>query len=106
MQLDYNTVWLLGTGFIFLFVFNFMPTAVAYVSDHPDRHLLAAINVIALFSFALWFALMAWAATGNSEHPLIKRFVGTPKHRGRLMAGVLSLVLVGVGMSAYSLNLV
>ncbi len=39
--------------FIFLCVFNFLPACVAYVNRHPDRHLLAALNVVSLFSFAL-----------------------------------------------------
>ena len=91
--------------FIFLCVFNFLPACVAYVNGHPDRHLLAALNVVSLFSFALWVALMAWAASGTSTHPLIQRFVGSPQRRRRLVASVSALVLAGFATTAYSLNL-
>lgn len=91
--------------FIFLCVFNFMPACVAFVNRHPDRHLLAALNVISLFSFALWIALMAWAASGSSSHPLVERFVGSPQRRRRLIASVSALVLVGFATTAVSLNL-
>ena len=91
--------------FIFLCVFNFLPACVAYVNRHPDRHLLAALNVVSLFSFALWIALMAWAASGTSSHPMIQRFVGSPQRRRRLIASVSALVLAGFATTAFSLNL-
>jgi hypothetical protein len=91
--------------FIFLCVFNFLPACVAYVNRHPDRHLLAALNVISLFSFALWIALMARAASGTSSHPMIQRFVGSPQRRRRLVASVSALVLAGFATTAVSLNL-
>lgn len=91
--------------FIFLCVFNFLPACVAYVNGHPDRHLLAALNVVSLFSFALWIALMAWAASGTSSHPMIQRFVGSPQRRRRLIASVSALVLAGFATTAFSLNL-
>jgi uncharacterized membrane protein len=90
--------------FIFLCVFNFLPACVAYVNRHPDRHLPAVLNVISLFSFALWIALMAWAASGTSSHPMIQRFVGSPQRR-RLVASVSALVLAGFATTAVSLNL-
>ena len=91
--------------FVFLCVFNFLPACVAYVNRHPDRHLLAALNVVSLFSFALWIALMAWAASGSSCHPMIQRFVGSPQRRRRLIASVSALVLAGFATTAFSLNL-
>lgn len=91
--------------FIFLCVFNFLPACVAYVNHHPDRHLLAALNVVSLCSFALWIALMAWAVSGNSSHPLVQRFVGSPQRRRRLIASVSALVLAGFATTAISLNL-
>ncbi len=90
--------------FIFLCVFNFLPAYVAYVNRHPDRHLLAALNVISLFSFALWIALMAWAASGTSSHPFIQRFVGSPQRRRGLVVSVSALVLAGFATAAVSLN--
>lgn len=95
---------IVGT-FIFLCVFNFLPACIAYVNRHPDRHLLAALNVVSLFSFALWIALMAWAVSGSSSHPLIQRFVGSPQKRRRLVASVSALVIAGFATTAFSLNL-
>lgn len=92
------------TMFIFLFVFNFLPAAVAYVNGHPDRHLLAALNVVSLFSFALWIALMAWAASGQSSHPMIRRLVGSPQRRFRLIASVVALVGTSIASTAWALN--
>jgi len=63
------------------------------------------LNVISLFSFALWIALMAWAASGTSSHPMIQRFVGSPQRRRRLVASVSALVLAGFATTAVSLNL-
>ena len=95
---------IVGT-FIFLCVFNFLPMCIAYVNRHPDRHLLAALNVISLFSFALWIALMAWAISGTSSHPVIQRFVGSPQSRRRLLASVSALVVAGFATTALSINL-
>jgi hypothetical protein len=61
---------------------------------------------VSLFSFALWIGLMAWAATGRSDHPMIQKFVGNPHQRGRLFATVGGLLFAGVAMSAWSLNLI
>lgn len=91
--------------FVFLVVFNFLPACIAYVNRHPDRHLLAALNVVSLFSFALWIALMAWSVSGNSNHPLIQRFVGSPQRRRRLVASVSALVLAGFATTAVTFNL-
>jgi hypothetical protein len=89
--------------FVFLCVFNFLPTAVAYVDRHPDRHLLATLNVISLFSFALWVALMGWAVAGHSNHPIIQRFVGSPRNRRRLVASAFALVMAGSAGTAWAL---
>lgn len=89
--------------FLFLCVFNFLPAALAYVDRHPDRHLLAALNILSLFSFALWIALMAWARAGHSDHPMIRRFVGSPADRRRLMASVLVLMLAGSAGTAVAM---
>ncbi len=98
-------MWLIWGGFVFLCVFNFLPAAVAYVNNHPDKHLLAVLNVVSLFSFALWIALMAWAATGRTDHPMIRRFVGTPQKRARLVGSVSALVVAGFAGTAWSMNL-
>jgi uncharacterized membrane protein len=97
-----TAMWLIWGGFIFLCVFNFLPAAIAYVNHHPDKHLLAALNVVSLFSFALWIALMAWATAGRNDHPLIQRFVGTPQRRARLFMSVAALVMAGFAGTVWS----
>jgi hypothetical protein len=92
-------VWI----FLFLCVFNFLPAVLAYVDRHPDRHLLAALNILSLFSFALWIALMAWARAGHSNHPMIRRFVGSPRDRRRLFASVAMLMLAGSAGTAVAM---
>jgi hypothetical protein len=89
--------------FVALCVFNFLPAALAYVDRHPDRHLLAALNVLSLFSFALWIGLLAWARAGHSDHPIIRRFVGSPKDRRRLVGSVLALMLAGSAGTALAM---
>jgi len=100
-----TAVWLVIGGFVFLCVFNFLPAAIAYVNNHPDKHLLAVLNIVSLFSFALWIALMAWAVKGRSDHPMIQRFIGTPQRRARLVGSVSALVLVSFAGTAFSMNL-
>ncbi|WP_164155817.1 superinfection immunity protein [Sandarakinorhabdus rubra] len=89
--------------FVALCVFNFLPAIVAYVDRHPDRRLLAALNILSLFSFALWVALMAWARAGDSSHPLIRRFVGSAQDRRRLFASVALLLLAGSAGTAVAM---
>lgn len=89
--------------FVALCVFNFLPAALAYVDRHPDRHLLAALNVLSLFSFALWIGLLAWARAGHSDHPMIRRFVGSPRDRRRLVGSVLALTLAGSAGTALAM---
>jgi len=103
MSLDASVVSVAASIFVFLCVFNFLPSAIAYVDRHPDRHLLASLNVMALFSFILWIALMGWAIAGSSEHPIIRRFVGSPRQRRRLVASAVALVMAGSAGTAWAL---
>ena len=89
--------------FVALCVFNFLPAVIAYVDRHPDRHLLAALNVLSLFSFALWIGLMAWARAGHSDHPMIRRFVGSAQDRRRLVVSVFMLTLAGSAGTAWAM---
>ncbi|MEI6485726.1 MAG: superinfection immunity protein [Sphingomonadales bacterium] len=104
MLVGATAISLIVWTFMFLVVFNFLPACVAYVNGHPDRHLLAVLNIVSLFSFALWIALMAWAASGTSSHPVVMRFVGSPQQRRRLVASVLTLVVAGVATTALTLK--
>jgi uncharacterized membrane protein len=98
-----TAMWLFWGGFVFLCVFNFLPAAIAYVNHHPDKHLLAMLNVVSLFSFALWIALMAWATAGRSDHPMIQRFIGTPQKRTRLALSVTALVIASFAGTVWTM---
>jgi uncharacterized membrane protein len=87
----------LVTIFIFLVVFNFLPTCVAFVDRHPERRLLAGLNILALFSFALWLALMAWAVGGRRPDSMIGRWMADPRARR-------VVVCVAAGFAAFSLG--
>lgn len=97
--------WILWSIFVFLVVFNFLPTCVAFVSRHPERWLLAWLNIVSLFSFILWIALMVWAAGGKRDDSVINRFVGNRQNRRFLAMGTVGLVAFGVGSTLYGFNL-
>ncbi|KPF80116.1 hypothetical protein IP88_01060 [alpha proteobacterium AAP81b] len=85
------------TVFIFLVIFNFLPACVAYVDRHPERRLIAWLNLLSLFSFALWLALMAWAVGGKRPESLIGRWMGNARTRRYVVMGA-------AGVAAFSLG--
>ncbi|OYQ27700.1 hypothetical protein CHU93_10590 [Sandarakinorhabdus cyanobacteriorum] len=87
----------LAIGTILALVLNFLPTAIAYARRHPERALLARINILSILSFLLWLALMAWAVGGARNDAVINRFVHNKAQRP-LLIGVLVL-LVGGGLA-------
>lgn len=97
---------LLVTIFIFLIVFNFLPACVAYVSRHPFRRDIAFLSIASLFSFALWIALMAWAAGGARNDSVIARFMGNPRTRRLVQLGVAGFAAFSFGGTLGGLNIV
>ncbi len=91
------TIQVLWTIFVFLVVFNFLPSCIAFVSHHPERRLLGLLNVLSLFSFALWIALMVWAVGGQRNDSVIGRFMGNPRSRELVKLGVASVMAFGFG---------
>jgi uncharacterized membrane protein len=98
--------WILWDIFIFLILLNFVPTCIAYVSHHPDKRLLASLNIVSLFSFALWIGLMAWAMGGRRTDSKWSRFLADPQKRRMFIGGVLAFVTVSFGSTIYGLNLI
>lgn len=94
------------TIFIFLVVFNFLPTCIAYVDRHPERRLLAGLNVLALCSFALWLALMAWAVGGSRPDTMIGRWMSNPRARKIVMFVIAGLAAFSFGGTLGGLGLV
>jgi len=93
---SFQVLW---TIFVFLTVFNFFPACVAFVSRHPQRRLIAALNVLSLFSFALWVALMVWSIGGERNDTVIGRFLNNPRYRELAKLGVAGLAAFSMGAS-------
>lgn len=87
----------LAIGTLVALALNFLPSAIAYARRHPDRALLARINILSILSFLLWLALMAWALGGTRNDAVINRFVHNKAQRP-LLIGIL-VVLVGGGVA-------
>lgn len=64
--------------------------------------MLALLNVVSLFSFMLWLALLAWARTGRRDHPVIARYLGTPVDYRRAQFAALAIVAATFGTFAWS----
>jgi uncharacterized membrane protein len=98
--------WILWDIFILLIILNFVPTCIAYLSHHPDKHLLASLNIVSLFSFVLWIGLMGWAMGGRQTDSKWSRFLAD-RHKRRLFVGaVLAFVSVSFGSTLYGLDLI
>lgn len=93
-----------GIGLAVALLLNFIPGMIAYARQHPERQLIGRLNILSIFSFLLWFALMAWAIGGQRNDSVINRFVGDSQNRGRLIAIVVGLVSIGVATTAYALT--
>lgn len=82
------------------FVFMFAPLLIAYATRHPERRRIAALNPLALLSFLLWGALIAWAVGGKRNDSVIAQFV--EKQRRHIPLVVTLLVAAGVAGGAYA----
>ena len=98
--------WILWDIFVFLILMNFVPTCIAYVSQHPERHLLASLNIVSLFSFVLWLALMGWAMGGRKADSRISRFLADPMRRRLFITGVLGFAAMSFGATLHGLDLI
>ena len=97
---------IIGTVFIFLVVFNFLPACIAWIDRHPERRLLAGLNILSLFSFALWLALMAWAIGGRRPDSIIGRWMGDPRLRRLLVIGAMATAAFSLGGTLGGLGVV
>jgi hypothetical protein len=94
----------LGLGIIIALALNFLPSMVAYARRHPDRKLLAGLNILSLLSFLLWLALLGWAVGGTRNDALINRYVHNRALRPLLIGLVVALVGGGLFITAQSLR--
>lgn len=97
---------MIGSIFIFLVVFNFLPACIAWIDSHPERRLLTGLNLLSLFSFALWLALMAWAVGGQRPDTMIGRWMGDPRLRRLVVVGALGTAAFSFGGTLGGLGLV
>ncbi len=84
-----------GIAGLIVVAVTFLPGMIAYARRHPDRALIAKLNILALLSFLLWLALMIWVLGGTRNDAVINRFVHSRAQRP-LLIGLL-VVLVGGG---------
>jgi uncharacterized protein with PQ loop repeat len=94
----------LGLVVILVLIFNFLPAAIAIARNHPEKRLIARLNILSLLSFLLWFALLVWAVGGKRDDGVINQFVSRTENRGVLIAIVATLVGIGVATTAYALT--
>jgi hypothetical protein len=102
--MDDKTLVAGGIGIAVALALNFVPTIIAFVRRHPERRLIGQLNILSIFSFLLWMALIAWAAGGKRNDSVINRFIGRPGQRGRLIAIVATLVGLGIATTAYAVT--
>lgn len=93
-----------GIALTVIATLTFIPTLIAFARRHPERRLLAKLNILSLLSFLLWFAMLVWAVGGARNDSVINRFVGDTGNRAKLLEIAGDLVLVGIGSTAYALT--
>jgi nicotinamide riboside transporter PnuC len=101
---DSKEVIAIGVGIIIGLIFNFLPGMIAFARSHPEKRLIGQLNILSLFSFLLWFALLVWAIGGKRDDSVINRFVANSENRGRLIAIIIGLVSIGIATTAYALT--
>ncbi len=95
----------IGLGVVVGLVFGFLPTIIAMARNHPERRLLAQLNVLGLVSTLLWAALLVWAIGGKRDDSVIGRFVADAGNRRPLIILVGVLFAGGLATTAYALSL-
>ena len=91
---------LLCLGFL---VFAAIPVLVALARRNPDTKTIAKLAPLSLLSFALWFALIAWAATDRRNDGVISKFIDRVQGSNLGPWLIALLLLVGLGGTAFTL---
>ncbi|KLI63199.1 superinfection immunity protein [Aurantiacibacter marinus] len=86
-----------------LLLFCAIPVAIAWGRKHPDLRTIAKLSPLALLSFALWIALIVWAATDKRNDSVVSRYIEKVRERNLGPWIVGGLVLFGVATGAFSL---
>lgn len=99
-------VQVLWSIFVFLVVFNFLPAGIAWLSRHPERRQISLLNLLSLFSFALWLALFVWAVGGRRDDSAINRFMADPRGMRLVTFSAAAVAAFSFGGTLGGLNLV
>lgn len=71
------------------------PAIVALARQHPERATIAKLTPLSAFSFILWGALLAWAASDKRDDTVIAKYVAKLRERNLLPWIVGGLVVAG-----------
>lgn len=82
-----------------LALFVAVPMLIAGFKRHPERKLIYKLAPLTLLSFLLWFALVAWAFSGQRDDAVISKYVAKLRANNRLPILIMLLVLVGLAGS-------
>ncbi len=84
---------ILTVGFL---LFLLAPVMIAYFRRHPERRTIARLSVGGLFSFILWGALVAWAASDKRDDAVISKYVARLRERNLFPLVVGGLIVAGL----------
>lgn len=85
-------------------LFCAIPVIIAWVRKHADLRTIAKLSPLALLSFALWFALIVWAATDKRDDSVVSRYIEKVRERNLGPWIIGGLVALGAGGMALSLT--
>lgn len=93
-----ETGFALAIGIAIVLAIGALPVAIAALRRHPDLKTIAKLAPLALFSFVLWFALIAWAASDKRNDGVVSRAIEKVRERNLgpwIVGGLFLLGLLG-----------
>jgi len=84
-------------------LFCAIPVAIAWGRKHPDLKTIAKLSPLTILSFALWFALIVWAATDKRNDSVVSRYIEKIRERNMGPWIIGGLVILGIAGGAFSL---
>jgi len=94
--MDNNRLLALTLVLAILALFVAVPMLIAWIKRHPERVLIYKLAPLSLLSFLLWFALIAWAFSGQRDDTVISKYVAKLRENNRLPLLIAALVLAGL----------
>jgi len=96
-----NKILLVTLMLAVLALFVAVPMLIALIKQHPERKLIYKLAPLTLLSFLLWFALIAWAFSGQRDDAVISKYVAKLRANNRLPILIAVLVLAGLAGSTF-----